>query len=169
MAKCASLEHSGELGNQALTHMLTSPSRWNHELRRSLLAPSHATLGKGVCAQIELFLSLFPVHANSDLLLQSVLELLHWKRGLPRRLSCVWLSKAVLSSSSLTAAKRGRSWFTGQCRVLSRDWGPSAFHLTHRRARPLPGPLVWGAGSHSSQEGTFVCIWMLNCRCRWGG
>lgn len=45
-----------------------------------------------------------------------------------------WMSKAMFSRDSKTAAKMGFSWFMGYCRVHNCDGGLDNYYLGHRQA-----------------------------------
>lgn len=80
-------------------------------------------------------------------------------------LRCEWLTKTVFSRGFQIMVEWGWSWLMNGCRVHTCYWGLSANYPMHGLARLLPDPLVYGAGSHSSLNGTFVCGWMVNFCC----
>lgn len=110
-------------------------------------------LGEGDACEVSwLLLPLQSVQIHIDFCFNGVLKHLFWKSGLPQRISLLWVvvQDIVLQGPELVCS---------YCRLHSCTHG----YQTQGWARLLPGPLVCGAGSHSSQEGTFVPGRMPHC------
>lgn len=113
------------------------------------------------------------MHPNSFLLLfgwfcsNSVLEFFPWTLGLLHSLPCLCISAQVSIfhllpvysqlkgvGTSLQAAGSSTAHTGSVCRLPNAQVGET-----------LPGPLVYGGGSHNSQRSPSVCRWLPNLRC----
>lgn len=164
--KWASLATSALLGKAVPTHMLSLFPAEEITVRKSLLALSCATLGKGwhewnqtvpliLSSVFKLVQVLLRQHAGTS-------PLDFWTS--PKAPSSVGdYLKTVFSRGSRTAAERGWRQLIGHCRVHRQDTDLSAYYLMHGWVKFLPGPLACGAGSHNSHKGTYVHVGMPNC------
>lgn len=113
--------------------------------------------GRGDMSKVKRFLLPSPMHLNLYFFLHQHSGISPLDSGTPIK---VLLPTGdylrLFFRDSWTAAERGWSQFIGHCRVHSQDRGLSASYLMHRWMTFLPGPLEYGAGSHSPQKGIFV-------------
>lgn len=138
------------------SHALPSPHRRNHELKRSLLALSCATLEKDDVGKVKFFLLCVPIHPNSYFVfLQQYAgtSLVTWT-----------------STKALTLGNYLRQCFVGAPGPQPKEGEASlwaehdpqlelrsvSYYSIHGQVRLFLGPLAYGIRSHSSLRGTFV-------------